>query len=358
MSDVELAVDAVIPVRNGARHIASCLDSVIAQTMTVTSAIVIDDGSTDDTAEIVEGYMRRWPALRLIRTGQRGLPHARNTGIANCRSPYVAFLDSDDVWEAPKLERQMRLFSAASSRVGVVYCSYYQIDEIGRRIEPRPIVEPQRRVDLLHDLLVEGNVISGSGSAAVVRREFLERTGGFDEKLTFGEDWDLWLRLAEVAEFDFVPDALVGIRLHQGSMQGGELSQKNERFLFQTLLILDRWYKTPIFPARLHGGYRRTVVHFAMLRAAAQHASRWRRQLEYFQEIERRTGRFGHDLFSGPLDFFATLYGTILRLRIRSSLAKVVMAILPPAYYQALRRCILHSDIDGDKSNGRYGGRA
>jgi glycosyltransferase involved in cell wall biosynthesis len=358
VSDAEFAVDVVVPVRNGARYIASCLDSVIAQTMTVRSAIVVDDGSTDDTAEIVEGYMRRWPALRLIRTCQRGLPHARNTGIANCRSPYVAFLDSDDIWEASKLERQMRLFSAASSRVGLVYCSYYHIDETGRRIESCHIVEPQRRTDLLHDLLVERNIISGSGSAVVVRRELLERTGVFDEKLTFGEDWDLWLRLAEVAEFDFVPDALVAIRLHQESMQGGEVSQKNERFLCQTLLILDRWYKTSIFPAQLHSEYRRTVVHFAALLAEKRPASRWRRQLELFREIKCRTGRFGHDLFSGPLDFFAALYGTILKLRIRSSLAKVVMAILPPAYYQALRRFILHRDFEGDDSSGRYGGRA
>jgi glycosyltransferase involved in cell wall biosynthesis len=358
MSDAESAVDVVIPVRNGARYIASCLDSVIAQTMTARSAIVIDDGSTDDTAEIVEGYMRRWPVLRLIRTCQRGLPHARNTGIANCRSPYVAFLDSDDVWEASKLERQMRLFSAASSRVGLVYCSYYHIDEIGRRIESRHIVEPRKRVDLLHDLLVERNIISGSGSAVVVRRELFERTGVFDEKLTFGEDWDLWLRLAEVAEFDFVPDALVGIRLHQESMQGGEVSQKNERFLCQTLLILDRWYKTPVFPAQLHGEYRRLVIHFAMLAAARLPALRWRRQLKFYQEIKCRTGRFGHDLFSGPLDFLAMLYGTLLKLRVRSSLAKVVMSILPPAYYQALRRCILHRGFEGGESNGRYGGSA
>ncbi len=250
MSEAESAVDVVIPVRNGARYIASCLDSVIAQTMTVSSAIVVDDGSTDDTAEVVEGYMRRWPTLRLIRTRQHGVSHARNTGIANCRSPYIAFLDSDDVWEASKLERQMRLFSA-SSQVGLVYCSYYHIDKTGMRIESCQIVQPRRRVDLLHDLLVERNVVSGSGSAAVVRRELLERTGVFDEKLTFGEDWDLWLRLAEVAEFDFVPDALVGIRLHKESKQGRGASQKNERFLCQTLLILDRWYRTPIFPAPL-----------------------------------------------------------------------------------------------------------
>ena len=341
MSHAAAAVDVVIPVRNGVRYIAACLDSVIAQTMAVTGAVVVDDGSTDDTAGIVEGYARRWPALRLIRTSPRGLPHARNTGIANCRSPYVAFLDSDDVWEASKLERQMRLFSAAPSRIGLVYCSYYHIDESGRRIEPCRTVAPQRRVDLLHDLLVERNIISGSGSAVVVCRELLGRTGGFDEKLTFGEDWDLWLRLAEITEFDFVPDALVGIRLHRESMQGGELSQKNERFLCQTLLILDRWYKTPVFPAQLHGEYRRTVIHFAMLRAARQPALRGRRQLDFYQEIKCRTGRFGHDLFSGPLDFLAALYATMLKLRVRSVLAKVVMSILTPAHYQALRRYLL-----------------
>src|SRR5260370_40769359 len=92
-------VDVVIPVRNGARYIACCLDSIMAQTMPARATIVVDDGSTDDTAAIVEGYMGRWPALQLVRTRKRGLPHARNTGMANSQAPFVAFLDTDDVWE-------------------------------------------------------------------------------------------------------------------------------------------------------------------------------------------------------------------------------------------------------------------
>ena len=252
----------------------------MAQTRAPQAVIVVDDGSTDGTAAIVESYMARWPALRLIRAEGRGVPHARNTGIANCRAPFVAFLDSDDVWEPAKLERQMHLFSSAPSGVGVIYCRYYHLDENGRRIDGRPMTEPRKRIDLLHDLLAEGNIVSGSGSAVIVARELLGRAGGFDEKLTFAEDWDLWLRLAEITEFDFVPDALVGIRLHDKSMQGGEVPQKTEGFLLQVLLILDRWYKTPKFPPQLHAQYRRTVVYLAVLRAKRQPVRQLSRQLE------------------------------------------------------------------------------
>jgi glycosyltransferase involved in cell wall biosynthesis len=308
----ELAVDVVIPVRNGARFLEACLDSVMAQTRAPRAVIVVDDGSTDGSAAIVESYMGRWPALRLVQTDRRGLPHARNTGIANCRAPFVAFLDSDDVWEPAKLERQMHFFSSAPSRVGLIYCCYYHIDENGHRIDGRHMTEPRRRIDLLHDLLAEGNIVSGSGSAVIVARALLERAGGFDEKLTFAEDWEFWLRLAEITEFDFVPDALVGIRLHDKSMQGGEMPQKTEQFLLQVLLILDRWYKTPRFPPRLRAQYRRTVVYLAILRAKRQPVQQLRRQLELFREIKWGTGRFGHDLFSGPVDFLAAVYGTRL----------------------------------------------
>jgi glycosyltransferase involved in cell wall biosynthesis len=320
------AVDVVIPVRNGARFLAACLDSVRAQTRAPRAVIVVDDGSTDGSAAIVERQMRRWPALRLVRTGTRGLPHARNTGIANCRAPFVAFLDSDDVWEPAKLERQMHLFSTGPSQIGLIYCRYYHIDEDGHRVDGRNMTEPRKRINLLHDLLAEGNIVSGSGSAVIVARELLERAGGFDEKLTFAEDWDAWLRLAEITEFDFVPDALVGIRLHDKSMQGGEVPQKTEGFLLQVLLILDRWYKTPKFPPQLRAQYRRTVVYLAILRAKRQPAQQLLRQLELFREIKWGTGRFGHDLFSGPFDFLAAVYGTRLNSLWRRSgrlLAKI-----------------------------------
>jgi glycosyltransferase involved in cell wall biosynthesis len=327
-------VDVVVPVRDGARYIASCLDSIIAQTMPVRAAVVVDDGSTDETAAIVESYTGRWPALRLVRTRKRGLSHARNTGIANCQAPFVAFIDSDDVWEPGKLEQQMHLFANAPSRVGLVHCAYYHIDETGRRLDSRRIVKPRRRRDLLHDLLLEGNIVSGSGSAVVVRRELLERSGGFDEKLTFGEDWDLWLRLAEIADFDFVPDALVGIRHHHQSMQRGDVSQKKVGFLLQTLLILDRWYLTSRFPKQLRDEYRWRVADLAMHEMKGMGAL-WSKQLDLYRKIKFGDSRFGRDLFAGRFDFLAEVYGPVPLTR--RLLVKIARIGLSPARYEGLK---------------------
>ncbi len=205
------AVDAVVPVRDGQRYIRDCLDSIMVQTRPVRSVVVVDDGSTDETPDIVDDYRRRWPGLQLVRTRKHGVSHARNIGIANCRAPFVAFLDSDDIWEPTKLDRQMKVFSQAPATVGFVNCSYYPMDEDGRRFE-RATVEPTNPADLFRALLLEGNIVSGSCSAVVARRDLLARVGGFDETLIFGEDWDLWIKLAEIAELRCVADRLVGIR--------------------------------------------------------------------------------------------------------------------------------------------------
>src|ERR1043166_7534525 len=106
------AVDVVIPVRDGARCIGACLDSVRAQTRSVRAVIVVDDGSTDATPAVLAQYRQQWPLLELVRTEQHGVSHARNVGVARCRAPFVAFLDSDDVWDAAKLERQRGLSPA------------------------------------------------------------------------------------------------------------------------------------------------------------------------------------------------------------------------------------------------------
>src|SRR5262249_34682542 len=138
------AVDVVIPVRDGARYLKQCLDSVMAQTRPVRAVIAVDDGSTDATPGIRADYQRRWPALDVVRTGKRGLPHARNSGIARCRAPFIAFLDSDDVWAANKLERQLDLFAGQGARVGFVYCGYSLIDQEGRPSDRRPIAPTVR----------------------------------------------------------------------------------------------------------------------------------------------------------------------------------------------------------------------
>ena len=100
-------VDVIIPVRNRPRLIQTCLDSVRAQTLQPSAVIVVDDGSTDETPAVLAEYASGWSRLHVIRSEHGGAAQARNIGVAACQAPFVAFLDSDDVWHPEKLERQM-----------------------------------------------------------------------------------------------------------------------------------------------------------------------------------------------------------------------------------------------------------
>jgi glycosyltransferase involved in cell wall biosynthesis len=297
------AVDVVIPVRDGARYLSHCLGSVMAQTRPVRAAVVVDDGSSDATPEILADYQRRWPALEVVRTGKRGLPHARNAGIARCGAPLIAFLDSDDVWAADKLERQRDLFASRGASVGLVYCGYSLIDERGHPSD-RSVIPPRLRGDVLPELLVGGNLISGSGSAAVVRRSLLERAGGFDESLSFAEDWDLWLKLAELCEVDFVPAPLVAIRLHGESMQHRKARHKLKLQLLQRVRILDRWYVQHKVPHALRTQFRNDVVSIAIEEIRREPLAGWLHAWQLAAELRRSENSFGRDLFSSRMDFF------------------------------------------------------
>jgi glycosyltransferase involved in cell wall biosynthesis len=293
------AVDVVIPVRDGARYLRPCLDSVMAQTRPVRAAIAVDDGSTDATPDILADYRRRWPALQVVRTDKRGVSHARNIAIARCDAPFIAFLDSDDVWAGNKLERQLDLFAKQGARVGLVYCGYSLVDERGRPSDGI-VIAPRLRGDVLADLLLGGNLISGSGSAVVARRSLLERAGRFDESLSFGEDWDVWLRLAELSEVDFVPEPLVAIRLHTASAQN---RHKLKLQLLQHVRVLDRWYVQGKAPPTLRAQFRKDVVSIAIDGIRREPLAGWLHAWRLVTDLRRSDSSFGKDLFSGRADF-------------------------------------------------------
>jgi glycosyltransferase involved in cell wall biosynthesis len=235
-----LDVDVLIPVRDGARFLPACLDSAFAQTFPPRAVIVVDDGSTDETPHILAGYATRWPNLHVIRSEPRGLSHARNLALQASRAPFVAFLDSDDIWQPDKLAKQMVLFTSGRPEVGFVHNSFFYIDEDGRRIMEDKVIPPRKRGDIFADLLV-GYVLSGSASAVVARRDLMTAIGGFDETLLHAEDWDVWLKLAKSSHVDFVPDALTGIRIHGESKQRKNARDKAELYLLNRLRVVDRW---------------------------------------------------------------------------------------------------------------------
>jgi glycosyltransferase involved in cell wall biosynthesis len=215
-------VDVVIPAFNAGRYINQTLESVALQGDTVQSVIIVNDGSTDNTAQVIAAFCQNHPHLtvHLIHQENQGLANARNAGIKAASAPFIALLDADDVWLAHKLSIQLALFNGTSDpKLGLVYCSYALIDENSKPIlGDNIIIEPRLRGEVFSRLQT-GNFISGSGSSVLIRSSAFQEIGYFDETLVASEDWDMWLRIAKKFTFDYVNQALVQIRVHPNNMQ-------------------------------------------------------------------------------------------------------------------------------------------
>jgi glycosyltransferase involved in cell wall biosynthesis len=215
----KIPVDVIIPVYNGERYIAEALASVVAQTVLPSHIIVVNDGSTDKTGEIVEKFSSKVPIIHLKKKNG-GLSSARNAGINRSKAKYLAFLDADDRWEPTKLEKQWAVFQKTKlPRLGVVYCDYYIIDDASEKLDAgRFQLIPTCKGDI-YPALLNTNVVASSGSGVLVKRDCFVKAGTFDESLTSSEDWDMWLRIAESFQFDYVYEELVAIRRHAHNMQ-------------------------------------------------------------------------------------------------------------------------------------------
>jgi glycosyltransferase involved in cell wall biosynthesis len=208
-------ISVVITCFNYGHYLEGCLNSVFNQTYQDFEIVVVDDGSTDSTREVAEAFMGR-PNFRYINQENSGQARAKNRGIEMARGRYLAFLDADDLWEEEKLAKQIRLFERPS--VGVVYSRAHLIDEAGA---PRSLNFSgkylQPRSGMVSRWLIFDNFVWFS--SAIVRKECLERFGGFDETFRMGIDWDLWLRISTRYEFDFVDEPLLLYRVgHSGQM--------------------------------------------------------------------------------------------------------------------------------------------
>jgi glycosyltransferase involved in cell wall biosynthesis len=299
-------VDVVIPVRDGEAYLVDCLDSVIAQSRKARAIIVVDDGSTDSTLKILTDYALRCPALEIVRGTGSGVSRARNLGLARCRAPFVAFLDADDIWDTEKLDRQMQLFSSGSSRLGFVHCGAYFMDEQGKRL-PNGAIPAVKHTDLLRALLLEGCVVSGSASSVIARRELCERVGGFDPRLWHGEDWDLWIKLADISELEFVVDQLVGIRCHGNSATRRPSPNREIEFFFQQLVVVDRWYQRGEWSREMIETYRLLASRlFRESRLSLPHIAS---QVRFFLRLRKSDTHIARELFPSLVGFFLYIVG-------------------------------------------------
>jgi glycosyltransferase involved in cell wall biosynthesis len=210
-------VSVVIPARNAARTLGLTLGDALAQTLQSIEVIVVDDGSNDETADIVRAAAFQDQRVSLIRGPHRGLPAARNAGIAAARGRFIAPLDADDLWHPTKLERQVAVLEEAGASAGLVYCGFRDIDKHGRVIRTPPPYFYNGKVLNRH---LYYNFV-GNGSSPLFRRDILDVVGPYDESMVRGcEDYDFQLRIAAGFRFVYVRDYLVGYRRGDGGMSG------------------------------------------------------------------------------------------------------------------------------------------
>lgn len=230
-------VSVVIPTYNMAEYINEAVDSVLNQTYKSIEVIVIDDGSKDNTKEVLKRYDS---AIKYIYQENKGASAARNTGVRISKGEFIAFLDADDIWLSGKLSEQMKLILSDNS-IGLVSCSGYEIGEEGKVIRLFQKTDYASKGKLLKMLCLK-NIISG-GSEALVRKECFDKVGRYDESLvsSLAEDWDLWLRIAPLYNIRFISIPLVKIRVRANSL----CSPLNaEQMLCNELQILKRVFSS------------------------------------------------------------------------------------------------------------------
>ena len=202
------SISVIIPTYNYGRFISDAIRSVLAQTYRPLETIVVDDGSTDGTEEVVGLF---GDAVTYIRQSNAGVCAARNHGVERSSGELIAFLDADDVWEPSKLERQSSKFDRDD--IGLVHSGMREFDgETGHTI--RLHLDGAEDDAALSLLLWEGIPVNVSGSAVMVSRKAFDAVGGFDTQMKVGEDWDFCYRIARQFKVGFVPEPLVNYRSH------------------------------------------------------------------------------------------------------------------------------------------------
>jgi len=211
MTAVSDLVSVIVPSYNMANFLPQAVESALRQSYANLEVHIVDDGSTDNTAEVVRQWERD-PRVHVHRQANSGLSHSRNQGIALSHGPFIALLDADDIWLPEKLSRQMQRF-AGRPEVGVVYSDFEKMDREGNAL-PKNVTHMHRGW-VSGALLIENFV---PASSAVVRRECFERFGGFDVSLRTGEDYEMWLRLSPHYQFDFIAEPPIRYRIWGGQM--------------------------------------------------------------------------------------------------------------------------------------------
>lgn len=285
------SVAVVIPTYNYGRFIADAIRSVLNQTRPPSEIIVVDDGSTDETAAVVAEF---GDAVRYIRQDNAGVCAARNRGVSESTSELVSFLDSDDTWEPTNLEKQIARFES-DKEIGLVHCGMREFD--GATGETTHVYTEGGEDGVADNLLLwEGPLIVGPGGAVTVSRKAFDRVGGFDTRMKVGEDWDFCYRVARLFKIAFVDEPLVNYRNHDAAAHRNVENMERGMLLFYEKAFATNNPEILKLRRRAYGNFHKVMagsyLHSGRIGKFFSHAAKsiWMRprNLEYFLRFPLR----------------------------------------------------------------------
>lgn len=209
---IEARVSAIITAYNSEAFIAEAINSVLKQSRVVDEIVVVDDGSTDTTRQVVAEFADQ--GIKFIQQHNQGAGAARNKGIKETTGDFIAFLDADDIWLEDKTRLQVKYLNEhPNSALVSGFAHWWNVAKDKVRVSGKISrdIKTLRREILVHNVL-------GNPSMVMVRRSALAEVGLFDEKIRWGQDWELWQRLVERYEAGVIPEPLIVYRWHKDNL--------------------------------------------------------------------------------------------------------------------------------------------
>jgi len=208
-------VSVIIPTYNRAYLVGRAIKSILNQTYLDFEIIIIDDGSEDNTDEVVNNFSDN--RIRYIKLEKNtGAAAARNRGINEAKGDFIAFQDSDNEWLPEKLKKQMDIFEKLPSNIGVLYSKVLRIKGDEKTLIPSDKIM-KKEGDLYEDLIKKNFI---DLPTAIVRKECLEKIGLFDESLPRLQDWELWIKISNKYHFKYIDEPLVNAYHMKDSLTG------------------------------------------------------------------------------------------------------------------------------------------
>lgn len=233
-------VSVIIPNYNYANFVGQAIESALDQTYKNIEVIVVNNGSTDDSLEVLSKYRNEICIVDQENLGQSG---ARKSGLSRATGSYIAFLDADDFWETEKLAKQIPLFTDSTE---LVYCGISRFSESAQKIVSVDLPTFRGACSSAFLEYPGVSIVLSGESTAVFTRSLLDRVGGFDPTLNSAAGWDFFRRCSKFTNFDFINEPLTNYRLHSSNMSNSSANSIADiRRAYKKLFEDELWNVSP-----------------------------------------------------------------------------------------------------------------